>query len=228
MKRSTVMLIVAALVLFAVAPPGQASPPASQDLLRARTLVFGAENVNQHTGQIDRDKVIFSWLTNATLAVSIKGRVVLLDTFVHRAEIVPGRTPFVVEDLVSLAPEVAFIGHGHGDHADNAAWLAAKTGMVLFASEETCTELRADAVRFVGTGALTSSKIDCRDVTSAGSHPGAELVKIDFLDPLVSITAFRHLHSGTSYPESGEANPFPITPVKNIAGNAPWPTARNV
>src|SRR4051794_38260521 len=145
-----------------------AKPPGTEDLIRARTMVFGAENVDQRTGQVDQAKVIFSWLTNATLAASVKGHVILLDTFVHRAGIVPGRTPFVVEDLVSLNPEAAFIGHGHGDHADNAAWLAAKTGMVLFASEETCTELRADAVRFVGTGALTSSSVDCRNVTSAG------------------------------------------------------------
>ncbi|HET6983437.1 MAG TPA: hypothetical protein VFI53_14940 [Myxococcaceae bacterium] len=215
MKSSTVRAMIAVIALLSAA--SQAGTPGSADLVRARNLVFGAEHVDQRTGQVDRQQIIFSWLTNATLAASIKGRVVLLDTFVHRAETVPGRTPFVVEDLVSLAPEVAFIGHGHGDHADNAAWLAAKTGMVLFASDETCTELRADAVRLVGTGALTSSTIDCRSVTSFGSHPGAELVQINFLEPLVSITAFRHLHSGTSYPESGEPNPFPITPVKNIA-----------
>src|SRR3954462_9530327 len=214
MPRTLSRLAITALVLCAFA--ARAKPPATEDLIRARTLIFGAENVDQKTGQVDHDKVIFSWLTNATLAASIKGHVFLLDTYVHRAEIVPGRTPFVVEDLVSLDPEAAFLGHGHGDHADNAAWLAAKTGMVLFASAETCTELRADAVRFDGTGALTSSTIDCRDVTSAGSHPGAELVNITFLEPVASITAFRHLHSGTSYPESGEPNPFPITPVKNI------------
>jgi hypothetical protein len=51
-------------------------------------MVFGAEHVDQWTGQVDRRKVIFSWLTNATLAVSMKGRVVLLDTYVHRAETV--------------------------------------------------------------------------------------------------------------------------------------------
>src|SRR3954465_4060906 len=121
-------LAVTAVALLAFG--ARAKPPSSEDLVRARTLVFGAENVNQKNGEVDHDKVIFSWLTNATLAASIKGRVVLLDTFVHRAEVVPGRTPFVVEDLVSLNPEAAFIGHGHGDHADNAAWLAAKTGMV--------------------------------------------------------------------------------------------------
>ncbi len=208
---------VTAVALLAFA--ARAKPPASEDLIRARTLVFGAENVNQKNGDVDHDKVIFSWLTNATLAASIKGHVVLLDTFVHRAEVVPGRTPFVVEDLLSLNPEVAFIGHGHGDHADNAAWLAGKLGIPLFASEETCSELRDDAARFVTTGALTAaqSKIDCRNVTSRGSHPGAELVKIDFLEPVASITAFRHLHSGTSYPQSAVPVPFTIVPVKNIA-----------
>src|SRR3954467_7753079 len=206
-----------AVAVSLLAFAASAKPPASADVVRARNLIFGKENVDQRTGQVDKDKVIFSWLTNATLAASVKGHVILLDTFVHRSEVVPGRTPFVVEDLVSLDPEAAFIGHGHGDHADNAAWLAAKTGMVLFASQETCTELRADAVRFVGTGALTSSTIDCRDVTSAGSHPGAQLVTIDFLEPVASITAFRHLHSGTSYPQSGEPVPFTIVPVKNIA-----------
>ena len=206
---------IAALSLLAFS--AGAHPPASPDLVRARQLIFGAEHVDARTGEVDRGLVIFSWLTNATLAASVKGHVILLDTFVHRAEMVPGRTPFVVEDLVSLRPEAAFIGHGHGDHADNAAWLAGKLGIPLFASEETCNELRADAVRLVTAGALTKANIDCRNVTSAGSHPGAELVKIDVLEPVASITAFRHLHSGTSYPQSAEPVPFPITPVKNIA-----------
>jgi hypothetical protein len=47
--------------------------------------------------------VIFPWITNASLAVSIEEHVVLLDTYVHRPEIVPGRTPFVVEDLLNRA-----------------------------------------------------------------------------------------------------------------------------
>ena len=49
-------------------------------------------------------------------------------------------------------------------------------------------------------------------MTSLGSEPGAETVTIAALEPTASITAFRHLHSGTSSPETA----FPITPVKNI------------
>jgi L-ascorbate metabolism protein UlaG (beta-lactamase superfamily) len=195
----------------------RAVPPASSDLVKARTLIFGEENVDQRTGQVAQDKVIFSWLTNATYAASVKGHVILLDTYVHRAEVVPGRTPFVVEDLLSLKPEAAFLGHGHGDHADNAAWLGAKLGIPIFASAETCADLKnLDIPNLIATGALPGTPtptLDCRDVTSNGSHPGAEIVKITAFEPVMSITAFRHFHSGTAYPETK----FPITPVKNIA-----------
>src|SRR5439155_2155307 len=68
-------LAVTAVALLAFG--ARAKPPATEDLVRARTLVFGAEHVDQRTGQVDQGKVIFSWLTNATLAASIKGHVVL-------------------------------------------------------------------------------------------------------------------------------------------------------
>src|SRR3954468_794569 len=103
MPRTLSRLAVTDLVLCAFAP--RARPAASEDLIRAKTLVFGAENVDQKTGEVDRNNVIFSWLTNATLAASIKGHVVLLDTFVHRAEIVPGRTPFVVRTSSASPPK---------------------------------------------------------------------------------------------------------------------------
>src|SRR5256885_10539259 len=164
MPRTFSKVAVTAVLLLAFA--ANARPPAPEDLIRARTLVFGAENVDQKTGQVDREKVIFSWLTNATLAASIKGHVVLLDTFVHRAEIVPGRTPFVVEDLVSLSPEAAFLGHGHGDHADNAAFIGGKLGIPIFASAETCADLKTlDLPSLIASGTLRAgTSLDCRDV----------------------------------------------------------------
>ena len=208
-----------AALTVALAFAASAKPPATADVVRARQMFFGPEHVDPRTGEVDHGLVIFSWATNATLAASIKGHVVLLDTFVHRPEVVPGRTPFVVEDLISLHPEAAFLGHGHGDHADNAAWIGGKLGIPIFASAETCADLiNLDVPNLIVQGALAkNTTIDCRNVTSFGSHPGAEITKIDVLEPVVSITAFRHLHSGTSYPETGEPNPFPITPVKNIA-----------
>ena len=186
---------------------------ASAAVVKSRQMFFGIENVNAKTGEVNKDKVLFSWLTNATLAASIKGRIILLDTFVHRPETVPGRTPFVVEDLLTLKPEALFLGHGHGDHADNAAFLSAKLQIPIYASAETCIDLAVDARNLFNTRVIDVSHVDCHDTTSLGSVPGSQVVKIDALEPVASITAFRHLHSGTSYPEKG----FAITPVNNEA-----------
>src|SRR5229473_1656678 len=93
-------------------------------LVRARQKVFGIENVNPETGQVRDDRVIFSWLTNTTYGVSLKGRVFLLDSYINRLELEPGRTPLTIQDLVDLQPGAILLGHGHGDHADNAAYLA--------------------------------------------------------------------------------------------------------
>src|ERR1700733_7188263 len=54
-----------------------------------RSRFFGVENVDPFTGDVDPKKVIFSWTTNATLAVSIKGRIILLDTYINRVEVAP-------------------------------------------------------------------------------------------------------------------------------------------
>jgi hypothetical protein len=71
-----------------------------------------------------------------------------------------------------------------------------------------------DIPNLISRGTLPEgTTLDCRDVTSFGSHPGAEIVKLNAFEPFVSITAFRHFHSGTSYPETH----FPITPVRNEA-----------
>ena len=182
-------------------------------MIKARQLIFGAENVDPKSGKVDQDKVIFSWITNASYAVSVKGRIILLDSYVHRAETVPGRTPFVVEDLRSLQPEAIFLGHGHGDHADNAAWLAGQLGIPIYASAETCAAMQVDAQRLFDAGNSPVNSVECHDVTSAGSTPGSEVVKLRQLDGVACITAFRHLHSTTT-PQDHD---FPIVPVLNIA-----------
>src|SRR5689334_181806 len=169
MKRLLSACAAVATALFSL--NAAAKPPATADMVRARNLVFGAEHVDQRTAQVDSGKVIFSWLTNATLAASVKGHVILLDTFVHRAEAVPGRTPFVVEDLVSLNPEMVFIGHGHGDHADNAAWLGGQLGIPLFASAETCADLKTlDLPALITAGTLPAGRPStAQRVSSIGS-----------------------------------------------------------
>jgi len=113
--------------------------------ISAREKFFGAENVDARSGEVREDKVIFSWVTNATLAVSIKGRIVLLDTYTNQLEVTPPpeqtdfrRSPISVQDLLNLRQEAIFLGHGHGDHADNAAYVAKWLNIPIYSSPETC------------------------------------------------------------------------------------------
>src|SRR5687768_9213796 len=59
---------------------------ASTALIEARQKFFGIENVDSR-GQVKKDKVIFSWVTNTTYAVSVQGRVMLLDSYIAHAEL---------------------------------------------------------------------------------------------------------------------------------------------
>jgi hypothetical protein len=162
--------------------------------------------VGPRSGHLRDDKVIFSWLTNATFAVSVKGRVILLDTFVTRLEVVAGRTPFVIQDLVDLKPEAIFLGHGHFDHADNAAYISKLTGASIYATPETCDNMQLDAVKEFGAGAT----VNCIDVTSRGSIPGSEIVNLRQLEPVASIKVFKHLHSTNTAPQDTSFPPVII------------------
>src|SRR5436305_267917 len=158
--------------------------------IAARQKFFGAENVDVNTGAVKKDKVIFSWATNATYAVSILGRIVLLDTYIHRPELPTApsdyrRTPLLPQDMVALQPEAIFLGHGHGDHADNAAYISKLTGAIIYASPETCDAMQADVARMFNDpntnngGAKIipdANPVPCQSVVSRGSVPGTEVV----------------------------------------------------
>ena len=191
------------------------------DMIAARQKVFGIENVDPRSGGLPRDKVIFSWLTNSSFAASIEGRIIYMDTFVTRLEIEPGRTPFVIKDLVDAKPEAILLGHGHGDHADNAAYIAGHTGATIYASEETCSAMQADFERIAAdpviqdnpeTAFSSRARLDCVDVTTWDSLPGTEVVRLPVLEPNACVIAFRHLHSVAVPPDPD----FPPTPVEII------------
>jgi hypothetical protein len=187
---------------------GDGGRGATAALMSARQKFFGVDNVDARDGRVRNDRVIFSWATNTTYAVSVRGRVILLDSFVTRLEVTAGRTPIVIQDLVDLAPEAILLGHGHGDHADNAAFLAGTLGIPIFSSPETCDVMQLDAARIFGAG----STVRCVGVVSRGAAPGAEIVKLDLLQPEATVTAFKHLHSGT-VPTDPDV---PLVTVKNI------------
>ena len=105
MRALISLIAVAGLALCSLTEPGFAESRASAATTTARQKVFGLDNVDPKTGEVRDDRVIFSWITNASFAVAVKGHVLLLDTFVTRLEVAPGRTPFVIQDLVDLDPD---------------------------------------------------------------------------------------------------------------------------
>src|SRR5713101_4950369 len=168
-------------------------------LVRARQKVFGIENVNPETGQVRDDRVIFSWLTNTTYGVSLKGRVFLLDSYINRLELEPGRTPLTIQDLVDLQPGAILLGHGHGDHADNAAYLAKMLDITIYSSPETCDVMQLDTARIFGEG----TTVDCVGVVSRGSPRARKLSRWTF-----SSRSPVSRSSNTSTPDA--SRPIPI------------------
>ena len=213
--RALIHTIAAAgLALCSLSEPGFAGSQPSAATTAARQKVFGLDNVDPKTGEVRDDRVIFSWITNASFAVAVKGHVLLLDTFVTRLEIQPGRTPFVIQDLVDLDPDYIFIGHGHFDHADNAAYIAAQTGAVIFASPETCDNMAIDAQNNFNNHFTNVKTVTCRPLTGRGSLPGAQIVSVNDLDPQVSIKVFKHLHSTNT----GITDPHAVPVAATING----------
>jgi len=196
------VLIHALAAVGAIAMSGVAM--AADPMIVARQKIFGIENVDANTGAIKKDKIIFSWLGHISGAVSFMGRVIMMDTYVPRLEVTPGRTPYVIKDIIDMKPEAAFISHGHGDHADNAAFIAAKTGAKLYMSPEACGTAQIALARMKADPFMQadpffaippSTTISCTGITTPGSTPGTQLIRITQLEPFVCINGFRALHS---------------------------------
>ena len=179
-------------------------PAAPPELVKARQHFFGAENVNPITGRVNPDKAILSWFGVSSLAAALRGRVVLLDTYITLREDHPSYVPTTLAELIALAPEAIFIGHGHFDHADTAGVIASRTGAIIVGTPEHCAQARADA---------RDPAIRCVEAVSANSAPGAEVNELAVLKPDVCITAFKHLHSAATAPDlTHPLNPVVIVP----------------
>jgi glyoxylase-like metal-dependent hydrolase (beta-lactamase superfamily II) len=152
---------------------------ASEATIAARQRFFGAENVDPTNGKVRDDRVIFSWITNAGYAVSFRGRVVLLDTYINRFEVPPAsgpdlrRTPFGAQDLIDLHPEAIFLGHGHGDHADNAAYIAKWLNIPVYSTPETCDVMQHDVARMAAEPNTVNGEAASISVFTGPSTPAA-------------------------------------------------------
>jgi L-ascorbate metabolism protein UlaG (beta-lactamase superfamily) len=212
--------------------------PVDPKLVQARQKFFGIENVDSR-GRVKKDKVIFSWATNTTYAASLGGRVMLFDSYINKPELPTApidtrRSKVLPQDFIDARPEAIFLGHGHGDHADNAAYVAKWTGATIYASPETCQVMQLDVARMWadpnlhngGVRMIPDDKpVDCVGVVPAGSKPGeytgtlenptggtTRVRRITQFDPQVCIVAFKFIHSGTA-PVDGS---FSHTPLNNL------------
>ena len=188
-------------------------------MVAARNHFFGQANVDQVTGAVDKEKVILSYFSVQSFAVAARGHVFLLDSYIYRLGDNPGYVPTTVPELVDLKPEAIFIGHGHGDHADNAAYISVKTGATIFGAAEHCVAMHVDATRIFGTDA----GLKCVSLTTTGSTPGAEVSDVRIMRPDICITAFKHLHSGAA-PLDPNVAVVPILPVRDPRVEQLYPT----
>src|SRR5262245_23078115 len=211
---------------------------ADAKLIAARQKFFGIENVDSK-GRVRKDKVIFSWATNTTYVASVLGRIILLDSYINRPElpttpIDTRRTPILPQDFIDARPEAIFLGHGHGDHADNAAYVAKWTGATIYASPETCDVMQQDVTRMwndpnANNGGAkmipNGDPVNCVGVVPRNSPPGeytgtlanptggtTRVRRINQFDPQICILTFKHIHSGTA----PEDRSFPHTPLFNL------------
>jgi hypothetical protein len=185
-----------ALVMLLASPAlAKHSKEDASATVAARSHYFGAANVDQRTGKVDKNKVIVSWFSVSSYAIAARGHVFLLDSYIYRrADTMDAYVPTTLQELVDLNPEAIFIGHGHGDHADNAAYISVVTGARIFGAAEHCDAMRGDAARIFGPG----TPVKCTSLTTPGSAPGSEMSTVDMMHPDVCITAFKHLHSGSA------------------------------
>jgi hypothetical protein len=84
MRRIVLAIAAAGLLSASLTEPGIAKSHSSAAVIAARQKIFGLENVDTRNGDVREDRVIFSWLTNASFAAAVKGHVLLLDTYVTR------------------------------------------------------------------------------------------------------------------------------------------------
>jgi len=207
---------------------------ANPALMQARQKLFGIENVDRK-GRVKKDKVIASWATNTTYAVSVRGRVILLDSYINTPQLPTTpidlrRVKFLPQDFVAAKPEAIFLGHGHGDHAHHAAYIAKLTGATIYASAETCDVMQQDVIRMFNDPNLhnggakivpNADPVKCVAVTPANSRPGgydenrfppSQPTRLHQLDPNVCILAFKFVHSGTAPVDAS----FPHSPLFNL------------
>jgi L-ascorbate metabolism protein UlaG (beta-lactamase superfamily) len=207
-------LLLVALVA-ACGGPSAAHAALPAETVTAREHYFGAENVAPD-GTVRDDRVILSWFSVASVAAALDGHVVLLDAYIHKEEDLPNYVPTTTDELVALAPEAIFIGHGHFDHAATGGEIIARTGAFLVGTPEHCDQAKQQAAAYAGQAV----DVRCIDAVTRASEVGREVNELRPFDDRIEVTAFKHVHSAAEAPD-GENH-------ETTLGSAPVPDARLV
>lgn len=171
-----------------------AAEPADPRTIAARVRFFGADSIDGESGAPRPDRVVLSWIGCTTYAVAIGGSVFLLDAWVPRLTST-GYVPATPQDLVDLAPAAIFIGHGHFDHAGDAARIAQASGATVHGTAEHCATIAAQVA-------------DPAFATAAHGDAGTPIgTRDDFTVGAVEVTIVRHLHSARTRPDPIERSP---------------------
>jgi len=168
-------------------PPSPAAPvtpaaPALSAQIAARTHYFGLENVDQKSGEIRKDLVVMSWLSNTTYAAAINGKVVLLDASLLRRQDLPeGRTPTTLEEMTAAMPSYILVGKAAPGYTDLAAHIAFKAGATLIGTQEQCDAMETDAKRqqaYAGTAQV----LKCSAIVPRGQPEGRSVSALPLAD----------------------------------------------
>lgn len=200
-SRRAIAISAAAILTVAGLATANAS---SNTLVATRTKFFGAANVDQVTGEVRADRVIMSWVHNASFVAAFNGTVVLFDAFFPDHN--PGYIPTTPYELGDLQPKYVFVGHGHFDHAQDVPHVLKRSGVsTLVGTPQHCDQMR---------DAMGQTPIDCIAAVTRDAAMGATN-SLDSLIPGVEITAIKHPHSAAGQPDLTDPNgPFiPTVPV---------------
>ncbi len=236
-RRSAVIAVAAALLapaggaVASVSVPSDAVPnrtaaapaaPAVGNMdprtIALRERFFGDENVDAG-GNVRPDKVILSWAGVMTYAAAIRGNVVLLDAWVPRGEH-SGYVPTDAGELAMLKPSHVFIGHGHFDHAADAAQIVAESGATLVGTPEHCDQVKVQAARDFG-----DTSVACIAAAPRDAKPGIRS-RVRAL-PGVAIDTVTVIHSGAQAPDRSDRGGLhtPIAPPSDFSVIANHPPA---
>lgn len=137
----------------------------------------------------DPDQVKVWWTGVASFVASAGGHLFLFDAW----EIVglhQDYSPMGRDELVAIAPEAIFIGHGHFDHAGDAGYVAGRTGAPLVAGAATCATAREQAASDNNQDAF-----ECLILGDAETPAPGTTQRIKVWQDMKEISVLRHTHS---------------------------------